>query len=184
MKGKTQAAAALALFTAAMLGAQAAPPNARPAPERTPAAKSTKPPLDFSGIWVIDPKASQGVSKSMEKAVLSIRQNGNRIWLEPIEQQRPFLTSEEIVVDGQTYEKGMGGGQKGTVQAQWGKDGKSLWLQATVGTEDSPNAAVQRMVWRLRDGGKVWTRQTWTIQKDGTKETFLVFRKRAASTAR
>jgi photosystem II stability/assembly factor-like uncharacterized protein len=36
------------------------------------------------------------------------------------------------------------------------------------------------MIWRLQDGGKTWTRQTRTIQVDGARDTFLVFRKRAA----
>ncbi len=178
------AAVVLALLAAAALPAQtpAPTPTAKPKPKtaRTPAVKSAKPPLDFSGIWEIDVKASHGVSPQMEGAVLSVRQNGDRIWIEPIEQKRPKLLAEEIVVDGKLYEKAVGRGQKGSLQAQWGKDDQSLWLQATSGTEENPNAGVQRMVWRLRENGNVWTRQTWTAQKDGTKETFLVFRRRAA----
>ena len=34
------------------------------------------------------------------------------------------------------------------------------------------------MIWKLEDGGKTWTRQTRTLQPDGSKDTFLVFRKR------
>ena len=45
---------------------------------------------------------------------------------------------------------------------------------------DPPQAAAQRMVWRLRDNGKLWTRKTWTLEQGGSRETFLVFRKRAA----
>ena len=83
-------------------------------------------------------------------------------------------------MDGKKYEKTLGAGQKGTLEAAWGNDGTSLWLQAIAGTEGDPSSAVQRMIWRLRDGGKTWTRQTMTIQPDGTKETMLVFRKREA----
>ncbi len=174
----------LALLAAAVLRAQAAPapaPTAKPKPARPPAGKSAKPPLDFSGIWDIDVKASKGLSPLMEGAVLSVRQNGDRIWIEPIEQKAPKLLAEEIVVDGKVYDKTVGRGRKGSLQAQWGKDDQSLWLQAIAGTDENPNAAVQRMVWRLRENGNVWTRQTWTVQKDGTKETFLVFRKRTSS---
>ena len=170
-------ATAAALCAAALLGAQTVPaPTATP----NPAPKIAKAPLDFSGIWEIDLTKSKGISKNMEKAVISIRQSGDRIWMEPIEQQRPWLVAEEIVVDGKLYEKAVGGGRKGTVQAEWGKDKKSLWIQATTGTDENPNAGVQRTVWRLREGGKIWTRQTWTVQKDETRESFLVFRKRAA----
>lgn len=180
MKARAATAVAFALLAAAILRAQTPAPTARPKRARTPAPKSAKPPLDFSGVWAIDAKASRGVSPNMEGAVLSVRQNGDRIWIEPIDQKRPKLLSEEIIVDGKLYEKAIGRGQKGSLQAQWGKDDQSLWLQAIASTDENPNAAVQRMVWRIRDGGKVWTRQTWTIQKDGTKETFLVFRKRVA----
>ena len=182
---KARALAAAVLLAGAPLLAQTAEPTvkASPAspPARTPAAaKTVKTPLDFSGIWDIDLKASTGISKNMEKAVLSVRQNGDRIWLEPIEQPKPWLVSEQIVVDGRLYEKAMGAGRKGTVQAEWGKDKKSLWIQSTVEMEGASNVVTQRSVWRLREGGKVWTRQTWTVQKESTRESFLVFRKRAA----
>jgi hypothetical protein len=177
-------AAALGLgFAAGTLTAQIAPPTSPPtaASRASTSSKTPKVPLDFSGVWEIDRTQSRGVSKNMESAVLSVRQNGDRIWLEPVEQKKPYLVSEEIVVDGQLYEKAMGAGRKGTVQAQWGKDKKSLWIQATTGSEENPNGAIQRTVWRLREGGKVWTRQTWTVQKgEQTRESFLVFRKRDA----
>lgn len=178
-------------FSAAMLAAgvlfgQAAPTPgpAKPAAPATPKAKakgkstSKKVPLDFTGVWVLDVQNSSGVAPQMADAVLQVRQNGNRIWIEQIESPERQILSEQIVVDGQKYEKALGHGQKGTLQAEWGKDGTSLWLQAIAGPEGDPSSAVQRMVWRLRDGGKIWTRQTKTIQPGGEKETFLVFRKR------
>jgi len=173
----------LALAAAGRAAAQIAPPTPAPtaAPKASSSSKAAKAPLDFSGVWEIDFEKSKGVSKNMEKAVLSVRQNGDRIWIEPIEQTRPYLSSEEIVVDGKLYEKSMGAGRKGSVQAQWGKDKKSLWIQATTGTEENPSAAIQRTVWRLGEGGKVWTRQTWTVQKGDTRESFLVFKKRDAA---
>jgi hypothetical protein len=173
------AAAALLLASAARAQTPAPSPQASPKPRRarTPGPAKAAP-INFSGVWVLDPKASRGVSKNMEDAVLQVRQNGNRIWIEPIEQKGRRLLSEEIVVDGQLYEKAVGAGQKGTVEAAWGKDGTSLWIEAVVGTDENPRAASQRMIWRLRDDGKTWTRQTRTLQADGAKDTFLVFRKR------
>jgi len=169
-------AAAAALFVVAgFLGAQAVPP---PTAVPKPPPKTARARLNFSGVWEIDPKESNGVSKNQENAVISIRQSGDRILMEPIEQRRPWLTAEEIIVDGQWWEKTLGGGRKGRVQAEWSKDGKELWIQTAPGTEENPNAAFQRTVWKLQDGGKTWTRQTWTVQKEETRESFLVFRKR------
>ena len=161
-----------------MARAQIAPPPTAP-PQ--PAPKVAKAPLDFSGVWELDTKASKSVSKNMEKAVISIRQSGDRIWIEPIEQKRPWLVADEIVVDGKVYEKSIGGGKKGTVQAQWGKDKKSLWIQTAAGTEDNPDSGWTRSVWELKDGGKTWTRRTWSFSQSEKRDSFLVFRKRAAT---
>jgi hypothetical protein len=167
-------------IAAAGLAQTTAPsPKAPAKPARTPKA-SAKPPLDFSGIWVLDAAASQGVAPQMQNVVLQVRQNGNRIWIEQIESNARMILSEEIVVDGKMYEKSLGAGQKGTLEAAWGKDNASLWLQAIAPAEGNPNAAIQRMIWKLSDGGQTWTRQTRTIQPGGTKDTFLVFRKREA----
>lgn len=173
---------ALCAAAGAVLAASPATPTASapPKPTSPPKAKAraAAPPLDFSGTWVIDVEASRGVNAQMEHAVLEVRQNGNRIWIESVENRNSKIVAEEIIVDGRAYEKALGANQKGTLEAAWGKDGKSLWLQVVAATEDNPVAATQRMIWRLRDGGKTWTRQTRTIQPDGTKDTFLVFRKR------
>jgi hypothetical protein len=169
--------AAAAFCVAASLSAQTAP--ALTAPPQ-PAPKVAKAPLDFSGVWELDPKESKGVSKNMENAVISIRQSGDRIWIEQIEQRRPWLVADELVVDGKVYEKAIGGGKKGSVQTQWGKDKKSLWIQTTAGTEGNPDSGWTRAVWELKDGGKTWTRPTRSFSKDEKRESMLVFRKRAA----
>ena len=45
-------------------------------------------------------------------------------------------------------------GRKGTLVADWGKDGTSLWLQVEVSDGEGAEASgLQRAVWRLRDGG-------------------------------
>jgi hypothetical protein len=155
------------------------PKPAKPQPQSK--AKPKKVPLDFSGVWVIDPQASTGVAPQMANAVLQVRQNGNRIWIEQIESAERQILSEQIVVDGKKYEKALGNGVKGTLEAQWGNDDDSLWLQVVAGQEGDPSAAYQRMVWKLREGGKIWTRQSKTIEPDGVWETFLVFRKREAA---
>jgi hypothetical protein len=186
--------AAAAGFGSAPAAAQTAPPPTKAAPPSAPAKKTTPgarasgtprakrsgPPLDFSGVWTLDAAASQGVSPAMEGAVLSVRQNGNHIWIEPVEKKKVIL-AEEIVVDGRRYEKGVGlaNRRKGTLTADWGNDRDSLWLQVEVAGEnpDEP-AGVQRGIWRLRDGGATWTRQTRTITKADVKDTFLVFRRK------
>lgn len=166
------------LAVASILGAQAAPPTPKPTPATRAVRGARAAPIDFSGVWDIDVQASQGLSTSMGKAVLSVRQNGSRIWIEPVEQPRPYLSADEIVVDGKLYEKAVGRGEKGTVQAQWAKDHKSLWLQTVTKNEEGTEVAFQRSQWEIKDGGKTWTRRTWTVQKGDSRESFLVFRKR------
>jgi hypothetical protein len=179
-------AAALAAVLALTAGAAltyAQTPSAAPPAARTPRKAATpRPPLDFTGVWELDPKASRGAAKQMEGAVLSVRQNGNRIWIAPAESRGSRLLAETIVVDGQVYEKSLGAKQKGTLVAQWSADKTMLTLEAVAGTDANPRAAVQRMIWRLEDGGKTWTRQTHTVQPSGEKESFLVFRKRTGKT--
>lgn len=172
--------------------AQTAPPPAPPTPhaaarpKKSTTPKAKKVPLDFSGVWVLDAAASRNVSTNMQGAVLSVRQNGNHIWIEPIERKEPLLLSEEIVVDGRKYEKGLGPskGRKGTLTADWGKDGDSLWLQVEAAGDDGEPMGYQRAIWRLRDNGTVWTRQTRTITKEEARESFLVFRRREAKPAK
>ena len=78
-----------------------------------------------------------------------MRQNGNHIWIEPIERKKVTVLSEEIIVDGRKYEKGLVV-KKGTLVADWGKDGTSLWLQVEVPGEDGgPPSGSQRAIWRL-----------------------------------
>jgi hypothetical protein len=181
---RTSAVFAAALLVAAAGAAQtpAPAPTAAPKPKaaKTPAPKkSAAPHPNFSGDWVLDPQASKGVSQAMRGAVIHVRQTGDHIWVEPIGGKGRLL-AEEIVADGRSYEKVLGSRQKGTVQAAWGKDGE-LWIEAAVGDAENPNGGRQRMIWRLRDGGQTWTRQTRTLQSDGTvRDTFLVFRRRAA----
>ncbi len=176
-----RAAVALFLLAGAIAAGQTAPsptPKASANSPKRPKAATAKPPLDFSGIWVLDAEASQGVAPQMQNVILQVRQNGNRIWIEQIESSTRMIVSEEIVVDGKKYEKSLGANQKGTLEAAWGKDNASLWLQAIAPSEDNPVAGIQRMIWKLADGGKTWTRQTRTIQPEGSRDTYLVFRKR------
>ena len=98
--------------------APAAAPASTPGPAKhaTPKPKRAGPPLDFSGVWELDTKASHGVSPAMEKGtVLSVRQNGNHIWIEPIERKKLTVLSEEVIVDGRKYEKALGTVKKGTL---------------------------------------------------------------------
>ncbi|HKD10776.1 MAG TPA: hypothetical protein VKE50_01830, partial [Thermoanaerobaculia bacterium] len=62
---------------AALCAAAAALIAASPAPRRTPS-RAPGPPLDFSGVWEIDEKASVNVPAQMQGAVLAVTQKGNR----------------------------------------------------------------------------------------------------------
>lgn len=171
--------ALLLASAAAAASAQTAPPPTPPAPPKKPAAAPAKParaPIDFSGTWELDAAKSAGISTNMEGAVISIRQNGDRVWIEPVDRSRKFLSSEEIVVDGRLYEKALGRGMKGTVQAQWAKDKKSLWIQTVTKNAEGAQVAYQRAQWALPDPN-TWTRRTWTVQQDQNRESLLVFRR-------
>lgn len=167
----------MGLCLAAFAAAQEAPvptPSPKPPPKN---AKPAPPPVDFSGVWELDTQASHGVVPAMVNAVLKVQQNGNRITIEPIGQNASeHLMAEQIIVDGQKYEKNLGK-DKGTLVAKWGNDG-TLWMEAVIATPQDPRAAVQRMIWHLRDFGNTWTRQTRTVSLDHSKDTFYVFRRR------
>ena len=92
--------------------------------------KAQKPPLDFTGVWELDEAASKNVSKHMEGALLSVKQNGNRIWIEPSADGR-----EKIMADvdrgrrppptKRPSAQGKGDGRGGLGQ---GRD-PSLWIE-------------------------------------------------------
>jgi hypothetical protein len=141
--------------------------------------KSAKPPLDFSGVWTLDEKASSGFAPAMKGAVLSVKQTGDRILIEPVGKRRERILAEVIVADGRPYEKAMGTEEKGTVTVAWAKDRKSLWIEVVAGPKENPRASVQRSVWKLSENGKVWLRQSVSMQGGQTFEARLVFRKKA-----
>jgi hypothetical protein len=161
------------------LAQKATPPAAKaaPAPTRAPAAK---PPLDFTGVWELDEKSSRNVVAAMSGEVLTVRQTGNQIWISPMDPAKSHLLSESIVVDGKTYEKTLGNKGKGYLTVDWGKDGKSLWLEVTAGPDEDPRKVVQRSVWKLSKDRRVWVRQSVSIQNGKTTEATLVFRRRTA----
>ncbi|MGE5278069.1 MAG: hypothetical protein ACM3SU_13810 [Acidobacteriota bacterium] len=161
---------------------QATPPPARRA---APAARPTpfRPPLDFTGVWVLDEKASRNVAPAMSGEILNVRQTGNEIWISPMNPSRSHLLSESIVVDGRPYEKTLGNSGKGILVAQWGTDRKSLWLEVTAGPESNPRQVVQRSIWKLSADRRTWVRQSVSIQDGKTRDATLVFRRRIASPA-
>ena len=141
------------------------------------------PPLDFSGTWTLDPKASINVSAQMQGAVLSVRQTGNRIWISSVKADagpRSRILSEEIVADARPYEKALGPAGKGLVTAGWARDGRSLWIEVAGGPPENPGEAIQRSVWRLFEGGKVWVRESISVSKGHSGRARLVFRKNKA----
>ena len=172
----------LAAMASAALARQATPVPARSA---APAVRPTpsRPPLDFTGVWVLDEKASRNVAPAMSGEVLNVRQTGNEIWISPMTPEKSHLLSESIVVDGRPYEKTLGNTGKGILVAQWGTDRKSLWLEVTAGPESNPRQVVQRSIWKLSADRRTWVRQSVSIQNGKTRDATLVFRRRIASLA-
>src|SRR4029077_17744497 len=162
--------------------AQAPPPSAATdAPATAPTrAAAAKPPLDFTGVWELDEKSSRNVIAAMSGEVLTVRQTGNKIWISPMDPEKSHLLSESIVADGKTYEKTLGNKGKGYLTVDWGKDGKSLWLEVTAGPDEDPRKVVPRSVWKLSKDRRVWVRQSVSIQNGKTTEATLVFRRRIA----
>jgi hypothetical protein len=140
------------------------------------AAPPQKPPLDFSGVWVLDEKASRGVSRNMHGAVFRVEQSGDHIRIFPGGSGGKLL-GEEIVADGRPYAKVLGP-ERGVVTAAWSKDGGSLWLEVTAGTPAEPRAAIQRSVWKLSPDRRTWIRQSVSMQGSERREAHLVFRRR------
>ncbi|HEY7114423.1 MAG TPA: hypothetical protein VIA45_15955 [Thermoanaerobaculia bacterium] len=175
-------AALLAAAAASRILAQTPPaePKAAPAPAPTHAA-AAKPPLDFTGVWELDEKSSRNVAKAMTGEVLTVRQTGNQIWISPMDPEKSRLLSESIVADGKTYEKALGTKGRGYLTVDWGKDGKSLWLEVTAGPDEDPRRVVQRSVWKLSKDRRVWVRQSVSIQNGKSSEATLVFRRRSSA---
>lgn len=167
-----------ALCAAALIAAAA------PAPRRTPS-RAPAPPLDFSGVWEIDEKASVNVPAQMEGAVLAVTQKGNRIWISPqatTGKGSPVM-AEEIVADDRPYEKSLGPAGKGIVTARWSDDGAALWIDVQAGSDPEPQKnASQRSIWKLSQDRKVWVRESVSISQGTPRQARLVFRKRAGAT--
>lgn len=168
---------AAAVIFAASAAAVAAPVKRAPAPPAAPGSPGS--PTNFSGIWQLDVHSSSGGAPNLKDAVLEVTQKGERIWIQPLGESRRGLLAEEVVVDGRPYEKGVGQARRGTLQAQWGKDGKSLWLEVVAPTEENPRAAVQRTVWRLSDDRNTWVRETITLVNGQSRQSRLVFHRMA-----
>ncbi|HEX7253484.1 MAG TPA: hypothetical protein VF376_11425 [Thermoanaerobaculia bacterium] len=152
--------------------------SARPARTRTPAAK---PPIDFSGIWELDTKASVHPNPHYQGSVLSVTQTGDHIWIQPIKQGKGTgVLGEEIVADGRGYEKGIGASGKGIVTAGWSDDRQSLWIEVKAGPADPAKGAMQRSVWKLSEDGSVWVRESVSISQGKAQSARLVFRRRTA----
>jgi len=161
-------------FAVALL---ALPAAAAPGPTPTP-----KPPLDFSGTWLLDERASISVSPKMKGAVLIVEQKGDRIRISPGPQGpgKIYLVADELVVDGQSYEKNVGDA-KGIATARWSADGKALELVVTSEPTDKRGRAVQTARWTLSADRSTWVRETRTAVDGKQSGTRLVFRRQTAA---
>jgi hypothetical protein len=170
-------AGGIAWLLLAALAVRAAPTARKSSP------RPSSPPIDFSGVWVLDPGTSFNVSSSMSGAVLSVTQKGDHIWILPITKAgRPTtILGEEVVADGRSYEKALGPAGKGTVTANWAPDGQSLQLEVKAGEESDPNqSAIQRSVWKLSTDRNVWVRDSISVSKGAPRTSRLVFRRKTA----
>ena len=105
---------------------------------------------DFSGTWKLDEAASANVSPNMKAAVLVVEQKGDHIRVSPAAQGagKVLLAGEEIIADGQPYEKSVGGG-KGVLTARWSADRKSLELVLSGTEPEKKIEMVQTGRWSL-----------------------------------
>ena len=152
--------------------------SAAAAPSPTP---SPKPPLDFSGTWQLDERASLNVSPKMKGALLVVEQRGDRIRITPGPQGagKIYIAADELVADGQPYEKSTGGA-KGVVTARWSADGQALELNVSAEATDKHGRAVQTARWTLSRDGTTWVRETHAIAEGKESSSRLVFRRQAA----
>src|SRR5262249_17692337 len=160
----------LAALVQAAADAPATPAPAAPAAAVSPRPAPEKPPLDFTGVWEVDDKASRNANSAMQGEGLNVRQTGNQIWTEPMNPKKTRLLAETIVVDGRPYEKALGTKGKGILTVAWAKDRKSLWLEMTAGPDEDPRRIVQRSVWKLSKDRKTWIRQSVSMQEGKTSE--------------
>jgi hypothetical protein len=166
VRGALRAAVGLAL---------ALPMSGTPSP--TP---SSKPPVDFSGTWQLDERASINVSPKMKGALLIVEQRGDRIRISPGPQGpgKIYLSADELVVDGQPYEKSVGGA-KGIATARWSADGQAMELTITAPATENHSKAVQTSRWSLSGDGSTWVRETRTVVDGKGTASRLVFRRQA-----
>ena len=175
MKAK---AAAAVLLLAALAGVAAGQTQAKaqaqgPAKVAAPASSP-----DFSGTWKLDPAASANVSPNMKGAVLVVEQKGDHIQVTPPRQGagKILLAAEEIIADGQPYEKSVGGG-KAVVTARWSADRKTLELELKGTEPEKKLEMVQTSRWSLSPDGSTWLRETRTTGDGKLRTTRLVFRR-------
>jgi hypothetical protein len=156
--------------------------SAAPAPSPPPDARA---PLDFSGTWKLDTKASVNVSANMKDAVLLVEQKGDKVTVSPAPQGpgKLNIAGEQIVADGRAYEKAVGGG-KGIVTARWSADGQALEMEITGGPPENPRQAVQTIRWTLAADRSTWVRETRTVGQGRARQTRLVFHREAPEPAR
>jgi hypothetical protein len=168
-----------AVFGAAACLALALPLAAAPSPTPSP-----KPPLDFSGTWELDERASLNVSAKMRGAVLIVEQHGDQIRISPGPQGpgKVNLSADALVVDGKPYEKSVGGA-KGVATARWSADGQAMELSITGPATEEHSQAVQTARWSLSKDGSTWVRETRTVVDGKGSASRLVFRRRAAQPA-
>jgi hypothetical protein len=133
---------------------------------------------DFSGNWKLDEAASGNVTPNMKGAVLVVEQKGDHIRVAPGPQGagKILLSGDEIIADGQPYEKGMGFG-KAVVTARWSADRRTLEIESSGSDPEKGVKMVQTARWSLSADRSTWVRETKTTGGGKTRTNRLIFRR-------
>ena len=164
------------------LAAQAAPPAA-PKPRARPARpEDARPPLDFTGVWVLDAEGQPAASRSTWS---------NAVPLGPPEREPDLDRADRAAAAQhpgradrrrrQAVREGARARAEGHRSRPSGaRTAQSLWLQASPGPRRIRAPPCSEWSGGSRTAARPGRGRPRTIQPDGTRDTFLVFRKREA----
>ena len=156
---------------------QAAPPGERPAAEG--AARL------LGGLGDRHAGEHRASPRAWARPSFSVRQNGDRIWVEPIEQaagrtSRPTRSSSTA----RTTRRPSGAGTRARSRRSGRKDRKALWIQTRDERTGRPKRSPSSAVDEFKDGGKTWARTDLDRAARANPRVDPGFRKRPAAKPR
>src|SRR2546423_13231118 len=141
---------------------------------------------NFSGMWELDAKKSEGVPGDMRQ-VMTVRQEGDRLDLEvkmTTDQSDRTLT-DSYLVSGQETEftpalAGGGGTAKGKRVATWSTDGSGFDVTeyATMKSDEGTDEIKGKRTWRISADGKTLTIEMDLAGSRGPIKSKRVFNKK------